>query len=152
MEVEYYDEDGRMQKVHYYVIVNNQSRLNGVMFYDVDNVGNYPYNIDYPKSMYAEIFANRDTVDYGSFAEYEVAWWCSDVHYVKAVTGNIDHNFNVVDSSSLKPINLNSKSRFYPSNMKTDTLRIIFRFRHVIDGEHFAFLSYLEKVFTVREK
>lgn len=152
MEVKYYDENERLQKVNYYVIVNHQSRLNGVVIYDVDNASNYPYNINLQKTTYAEIFADRDTIDCGSFAEYEVAWWCSNNHYVKAVTGNIDHNFNVVDSSSLKNVDLENKNKFYPSNLKADTLRVIFRFREIKDGEHFAFESYLEKVFTIIEK
>jgi hypothetical protein len=152
MEVEFYDEDSRLQKINYYIIVNRQSRLNGAVVYDVDNAVNYPYNIDYTKSMYAEIFADRDTIDCGNFAEYEVQWMCSNDHYVGAITGNIDQDFNIIDSSSLKRVDLDNKNRFYPSNPKLDTLRVIFQFKEIRDGEHFAFQSYLEKVFTIREK
>jgi len=151
-KVEFYDENGRMQKVNYYILINQKSRLNGVVVLDVDNAENYPYNVNFQKTSFAKIFAEHDTIDYGSFAEYEAQWMCNEDYYISAITGKIDHNFNVVDSSSLKSVDLDNKNRFYPSNFKSDTLRVLFLFEEIKDGEHFGFESYLEKVFTIREK
>jgi len=147
---EFYDEEGRVVKEHHYITINNELRTIGVVTYDTDNAGNYPENINFQQTWLAWIFANNDTIDYGSFVEYEVDWMCSDDYYVLAYTGNIDHNFNLIDPASMKEVDLENKNRFYPAHTGTDTLRVIFRFRK--EGETFATLSLLEKVFTVIEK
>ena len=71
---------------------------------------------------------------------------CGDDIYVLAYTGNIDHNFKI-DSASLKQVDLENKNRFYPVNLKSDTLRVIFRFRK--KRESIMTLSFLEEVFVV---
>ena len=147
---EFYDEEGRCQKINFFKTINNQSRINGVMVYDVDDADNYPYNINYLETIHAQIFADRDTIDYGSFAEYEVKYMCSDDYYISAYTGIFDHNLNIIDTSSLKRVHFDKKNRFYPTNLKSDTLRVIFSFRK--DGETSVFQSYLEEIFTVIEK
>jgi len=148
---EYYDENSRLQKVYDFIIINNKSQLNGHVVYDTNNASNYPYNINFQKTMHAQIFADRDTIDYGNFAEYEVQWICSNEHYVSAVTGNIDHHFNVVDSASLKEVDLRNINRFYPSHLKTDTLRILFQFLKNEDGKIIIIETCLEEIFTVIE-
>jgi len=159
MQKEVYDECGRVQEECHYITVNNQSRLNGVVFFDTDSACNYPYNINFQKTLYAEIFPDSDTVVYGSFVEYEVKWMCSEAHWVGAIKNNstffIDHNFNQSGSSTFasKRVDIENKNRFYPSNKETDTLRIIFYFSRIKEGNVIEELeSYLEKVFTVIEK
>ena len=152
IEREYYDQNAELQKVNYYIIINNKSKLNGIVMYDVDDLLNKPYNINVQKSLYVEILADENIVDNDGFTEYKVIWMCDDQYYVNAITGKFDHNFNIVDSASLIPVNLANKNRFYLTNHKTDTLRIIFDFIKKEDGEYFIFQSYLEKNFTVIEK
>jgi len=149
---EFYDEDSRLQEIYDFAIINGVHRLNGHIVYDTDNDINHPYNINSQKSKYSLILADRDTIDYGGFVEYEVQWVCSDGYYVGALTGNIDRNFNVVDSASLKNVDLGNKNRFYPSQMKTDTLRVIFEFMIKEDEQFITNRAFLDKVFTVREK
>ena len=150
---EFFDEDGRVQKEYHYLTVNHQLRINGVVIYDTNNVDDYPYNINFHETMYAEIFADRDTIDYGGFAEYEVKYMCyNDDINVRVFTGDIDHNFNVDNASFLKNVDMDNKNRFYPTKLGTDTLRVVFDFIKKEDGISHTFSSYLEKVFTVIEK
>ena len=146
MFTEFYDEEGRVEKEHHYITINDRLTLNGQVIYDMDNAENYPDNVNFEETWHARIFADRDTVEYGSFVEYEVDWMCEEGTYVLAFTGNIDHNFNLIDSASMKQVDLENKNRFYPTNFKSDTLRVIFRFRK--DGE-VAIRSHLEEVFVV---
>ena len=108
-------------------------------------------NVILEKTRWAQIEADRDTIDYGGFAEYYFNWLSNEP--VIAYTGNIDHNFNVIDSTSLKTVDLDNKNRFYPSHLKTDTLRVIFKF---VKRENRKFIitheTFLEEVFTVIEK
>jgi antitoxin component YwqK of YwqJK toxin-antitoxin module len=141
-----YDETGRLSKVNQYITINNQLKLNGTVVFDMNE------KINYQQTVHAKIFVDSDTINYGGFALYEIKWMCSEDHYLSAFTGNYDHNFNVVDSSSLKQVDLENKNKFYPSNSSTDTLRIIFNFKKIKDGKSLMFHTYLEEVFTVKEK
>ena len=152
MQDEFYDEEGRLQKRYNYIVVNKKTKLNGVVIYDVDNISNNPYGINIQESLHAKIFADKDTIDYGSFVEYNVRWMCSDDHYLAAIAGNFDHNFNLIDDYSVKRLDLDNKNRFYPSNLESDTLRVIFYFEKIEDGKKQGFETFLEKVFTVIEK
>jgi len=156
---EFYDENGRLEQIDFFKIINKQPRLNGIIVYDVENACNFPYNVNLQETMYAEIFADSDTVVYGSFVEYEVKWMCSEEHWVGAIKNNstffIDYNFNQSGSSTFasKDVDLDNKNKFYPSNKTTDTLRVIFGFSRVEEGNVIEDLeTYLEKVFTVIEK
>jgi len=156
---EVFNEDGRLQEEYHYVTINNQSRLNGILIYDTDSTCEFPYNVNLNKTLYAEIFADSDTVYYGSFVEFEVGWLCSEEHWVGGIKNNstffIDHNFNQSGHSTFaaKRVDVENKNRFYPSNKQSDTLRIIFGFSRVINGNVIDDLdTYLEKVFTVIEK
>ena len=151
-EVQFYDDENRLLEVYYFMNVNHESILNAAVFYDNDNERDYPNNINLDKTVYAEIFSYQDTIEYGGFAEYELNWICGKGYYVGAVTGNIDHNFNVVDTTSLIELDFNSKNKFYPSNMETDTLRVIFEFMKIEKGERHIFTTYLEKVFKIISK
>jgi len=152
IEIEYYDEHGRLQKVYDYIVINHKSKLNGIVVYDVDNANNYPYNIKHQESTAAQIFAVRDTIEYGSFMEYKVRYACSLDHWIYAYTGKIDQNFNVLDDSTIKEVDLENLNRFYPTNLGTDTLRVVFEFMKYENGSSLLFECYLEKVFTVIEK
>jgi hypothetical protein len=146
-EHEFYDKDGRLLKVYFYKIINHMSKLNGILIYDNEN------NINSQKSQYAEIVADQDTINYESCAEYKIEWVCSDNTYVRALTGNIDHNFNVIDSSSLKQVDLDNKNKFYPFvNLKTDTLRVIFELKEIKDEKVYMGRFFLDKFFHIREK
>ena len=147
---EFYDKESRLQKVYDFVTINNETLLNGHVVYDTD--GNYPYNVNFSESQHAQIIVDSDTIDYCGFAEYEVQWVCSDKHYVRALTGNIDRNFNVVDSALLRNVDLDNKNKFYPSHLITDTLRILFDFMIKKEGELIIYHTFLEEVFKVREK
>jgi len=146
-EIEFYDEEGRLVKHVFYIILNGQSTLNGLLVYASHDADGNPDNIIWSKTAYAEIFTERDTIDYGSFVEYEINWGGGD--YVGAMAGNYDHNFNLIDSASMKEVDLDNKNRFYPAHLGTDTLRIIFDFFKHEDGKEKVFSSHLEKVFTV---
>lgn len=152
IEHELYDDAGRLMKKAFYIIINRQSKLNGLMVFDTNNADKFPDNINFKETTFAQIFADKDTIDYGGFAEYEVEWICSTEHYAGAFVGNFDHNFNMVDTSSMKEVDLENKNRFYPANLGTDTLRIIFDFMKIEDGKERVFTTRLEKVFTVIEK
>jgi len=152
IEQEFYDEEGRLIKRGFYIILNRQSKLNGLLVFASHDTDGNPDKLNFQESAFAAIFADKDTVDYGGFVEYEIEWVCSTEHYAAAFTGIYDHNFNVVDTSTLKEVDLESKNRFYPTNFGTDTLRIIFDFMKIEDGKEKIFTSYLEKVFTVIEK
>jgi len=152
-EIEFYDEEGRLVKHAFYIILNGQSKLNGLLVYASHDADGNPDNIIWRKTAYAEIFTEKDTVDYGSFVEYEINWWGGiPGNYVGAMAGNYDHNFNLIDPASMKEVDLDNKNQFYPANLGTDTLRIIFDFFKHEDGKEKVFSSHLEKVFTVREK
>ena len=98
-EHEFYDIDGSLSKVYFFKIRNGMSEINGELIYKNEI-------IEKNESRYAEIVTKCDTINSGNFAEYKIGWICGNGAYVRALTGNIDHNFNVVDSSSLKPVNL----------------------------------------------
>jgi len=148
---ELYDEAGNLKEIRGYVYINGEPWLNRWAFFDTDSACIYPRNVIFEKSRWAQIDADRDTIDYGGFAEYELSWVSDEP--VIAYTGNIDHNFNVIDSTSLKTVDLDNKNRFYPSHLKTDTLRIIFKFVRREDGEFIIIhQSNLEEVFTVLDK
>ena len=156
---EFYDKDGRVRQVDSYIIINRQSKLNGKIVYDVENSSNYPYNVNFQETTHAEIFADSDTVNYGSFVEYGVMWMCSEDYYVGGIKSNstfhFDHNFEQYGASTFasKRLDLDNKNKFYPSNFGTDTLRVIFSFAERVDGDLLViFEAYLEKVFTVIEK
>ena len=149
-EIEFYDKEGRLVKHAFYIILNGQSTLNGLLVFASHDADGNPDEIIWSKTAYAEIFTERDTIDYGSFVEYEINWWGGiPDDYVGAMAGNYDHNFNLIDSTSLKIIDLDNKNRFYPAHLGTDTLRIIFDFFKHEDGKEKVFSSHLEKVFTV---
>ena len=150
---------GRLQEEYHYITINNQSRLNGKLIYDTNSTCDFPHNVDLNETLYAEIFADNDTVDYGSFVEYRVRWLCSEEHWVGGIKNNstffIDRNFNQSGHSTFasKNVDVENKNKFYPSNKQSDTLRIIFGFSRVENGNIIDDLDiYLEKVFTVVER
>jgi len=153
LEIEFNDEEGRLIKHAFYIILNGQSVLNGLLVFASHDADGNPDKILVRETAHAEIVTERDTIDYGSFVEYEIEWWGGiPGGYVGALVGNYDHNFNVIDSTSLKIVDLDNKNRFYPAHLGTDTLRIIFDFFKTEDGKEKVFKSHLEKVFTVIEK
>ena len=152
--LESFDEAGNLQEISEFIYLNDKPKLNRKVVYDTDSAHIYPRNLNFEETNWAQIEADRDTIDYGGFAEYEL-YWLSD-NYVLAHTGNIDHSFNVVDSTSLKAVDWNNPNRFYPNHLNSDTLRIIVEFLKFEDGKNYGealvFPTYLEKIFTVIEK
>lgn len=145
----FYNEDGRLRRSEFYKIINGQSFLNAALTYDEnDNIMNL-------ESHYAEIFMDLDTICYGNSIEYEIGWVCDNETYVRALTGNIDHNFNVCDSSSLKQVNLGLPNYYLPTQTGSDTLRIIFEYKkhQVINGveKEYRGKTYLDKIFYVTD-
>ena len=146
-----FDEDGNMKEMHEYIYLTDEPQLNRKMVFNTGSVGTHFSDAIVEESDWVQIDAAADTVYLGDFAEYELQW-LSDADYVSALTGNFDHKFNVIDSTSLKRIDLDNKNRFYPAHLGTDTIRIIFDFFKHEDGKEKVFSSHLEKVFTVMEK
>ena len=152
-EIEFYNEDGKLEKHAFYKILNRQSVLNGILVFASHDAGGNPDKIISRETAYAEIFTERDTIYNGSFIEYEIEWWGGPPGgHVGAIVSNYDHNFKEVDPSSTKEIDVKRINRFYPTNLGTDTLRIIFHFMKIEDEKEKVFKSHLEKVFTVIEK
>jgi hypothetical protein len=139
-EHDFYNEDGYLVRTAFYKIVNHLSRLNGILVYDKDE------SVIHQESEYAEIIAEPDTLCIDGYVEYKIGWVCSTDTYVRALTGNIDHNFNVTDSSSLRLVDLDNINKFYLSE-KEDTLRVIFEVKQEKNGRVYMERFYLDKVF-----
>jgi len=148
--LESFDEVGNLQEIQEYIYLTDEHQLNRKVVYDTDSASIHPSNVIFKESFWAQIEADRDTIDFGGFVEYEVQW-ISDKKG-RAYSGDFDHKFNVIDSASLKDIDLDNKNKFYPAHLGTDTLRVIFEFLNYKDGNYCSIQSYLEKVFTVKEK
>ena len=140
----YYNEDGSLKQISFYRIINGREHQNGILVYDEQS------NIITPKSIYAEIASIADTI-YTEYAEYHIDWVCSEDVYVRAFTGKYDKNFNLLDSSTKKTVDLDCVNVFLPKS-EVDTLRVVFEFKEEKNGKIYGNTYYLDHVFYVRGK
>ena len=139
--------NGKLRQISFFKIINGQSFLNAALAYDKND------SIITEESHYAEIYTEQDTIRYGDCVDYEIGWICEKDVYVRALTGNIDANFTIRDSSTLKQVNLDAINCYTPVHYGLDTLRIIFEYKQhkVIDGhkQEYRGKTCLDHVFYV---
>ena len=146
-----FDEAGNLKDIRKFIHFTGEPQLNTKLVFNTDSAHIFPNNVIIEESFWSQIQADKDTIDLGDFAEYEMGWVSKD--YLFAYVGNFDHKFNLIDGGLAEDVDLDNKNRFYPAHSGTDTLRVIVEFCKIENGEYVVLhQTFLEKVFTVIEK
>ncbi len=145
----YYDLSGNIVRKNFYILINNKSFFNGYLVYNKFG------NIIPDSSMYVFLKTDKDTVNINDTITYWFNQYLSKGIQVKAIIGNIDKNFNIVDSTTIKYVNPNLKNKFSPTKVGNDTIRIIYELKketanNTIDKIYKGRIL-LEKILNVRE-